>query len=145
MTGVLQHHLAQHLCQKRKEDTLCPSLSLIALTRVRDADSGLASSLLNIGQQIGGAIGLAALGTVTWTVAANNLRSHAGAVSTATARSVASDALAVGVARGFLVAAGLALAALVIAVLTTQAEPKSDRHPVAATTSFAQERSRADA
>ncbi len=38
-------------------------LSLTALSRVREEDSGLASSLLNTGQQVGGAIGLAALGT----------------------------------------------------------------------------------
>jgi hypothetical protein len=45
--------------------------SLVALNRVRDEDSGLASRLLNAGQQIGGVIGLAVLGTVTWTVAAS--------------------------------------------------------------------------
>ena len=39
-------------------------LSLVMLNHVRDEDSGLASSLLNTGQQVGGAIGLAALGTV---------------------------------------------------------------------------------
>ena len=42
-------------------------LSIVALNRVGGEDSGLASSLLNTGQQVGGAIGLAALGTVTWT------------------------------------------------------------------------------
>ena len=49
-------------------------LSLVALSRVRDEDSGLASSLLNTGQQVGGAIGLAALGTVAWTTVANSTR-----------------------------------------------------------------------
>ena len=51
-------------------------LSLVALTRVRDEDSGVASSLLNTGQQVGGAIGLAALGTVAWTAVANSARSQ---------------------------------------------------------------------
>ena len=37
--------------------------------------NGLASSLLNTGQQVGGAIGLAALGTVAWTVVADSTRS----------------------------------------------------------------------
>ena len=52
-------------------------LSLVALNRVRGEDSGVASSLLNTGQQVGGAIGLAALGTVTWTAVANNVKHQA--------------------------------------------------------------------
>jgi hypothetical protein len=56
-------------------------LSLVALNRVRDEDSGVASSLFNAGQQIGGASGLAVLRTVTWTVAANSLRGQAARVA----------------------------------------------------------------
>ena len=40
----------------------------------RDRDAGLASSLPNVGQQVGGSIGLAILGTVAWTVVANTAR-----------------------------------------------------------------------
>ena len=46
-------------------------LSLVALHNVAEQDSGVASSLLNIGQQVGGAIGLALLGTVAWTTVAD--------------------------------------------------------------------------
>ncbi len=46
-------------------------LPLVALARVAEADSGVASSLLNTGRQVGGSIGLAVLGTVAWTVVAN--------------------------------------------------------------------------
>ncbi len=49
-------------------------LSLVALNRVRGEDSGVASSLLNTGQQVGGAIGLAALGTVTWTTVSDSVK-----------------------------------------------------------------------
>jgi EmrB/QacA subfamily drug resistance transporter len=91
--------------------TIFVPLSLVALNRVRDEDSGLASSLLNAGQQIGGAIGLAALGTVTWTVAANSLRGQA------TRAPAYDNALAAGVSRGFLVAAGFALVMLAITAL----------------------------
>jgi hypothetical protein len=52
-------------------------LSLVALNRVCTQDSGVASSLLNTGQQVGGAIGLAALGTVTWTVGSNTIKHQA--------------------------------------------------------------------
>ena len=49
-------------------------LQLLSLTRVGEADSGVAASLLNAGRQVGGAIGLAVLGTVAWTVVADNAR-----------------------------------------------------------------------
>src|SRR5258708_17146146 len=39
-------------------------ISLVALSKVADSDAGVASSLLNTGQQVGGSIGLAVLGTV---------------------------------------------------------------------------------
>jgi hypothetical protein len=42
-------------------------LSVTALSRVRADVAGVASSLLNTGQQIGGSIGLAVLGAVAWT------------------------------------------------------------------------------
>jgi Major Facilitator Superfamily len=51
-------------------------LSLLALDRVRAEDSGLAAGLLNVGQQVGGAIGLAALGTVAWTAVASSARAQ---------------------------------------------------------------------
>ncbi len=53
-------------------------LSLVALSGVAEADSGVASSLLNTGRQVGGSIGLAVLGTVAWTVVAEHaLRAQA--------------------------------------------------------------------
>ena len=104
-------------------------LSLVALTRVRDQDSGLAASLLNTGQQVGGAIGLAALGTVAWTAVANSARQLAAAAGAAarTGRSPASPqlqalfyhhALAAGITRGFLAASAIALAALITTGVT---------------------------
>ena len=61
-------------------------LTLVAMSRVADAESGVAASLLNTGQQVGGSIGLAVLGTVAWTVVANSIRSQAAAAATAAAR-----------------------------------------------------------
>src|SRR6202035_3610002 len=58
-------------------------LTLVALSRVRDRDAGLASSLPNVGQQVGGSIGLAILGTVAWTVVANTARNSAAAAAAA--------------------------------------------------------------
>jgi EmrB/QacA subfamily drug resistance transporter len=104
-------------------------LTLVALSRVDDQDAGLASSLLNTGQQVGGSIGLALLGTVAWTVVSNAARSSA-ASAAAAARSghplqgtaaqiktaIYDHALAVGFSRGFEVSAGIALLALIITI-----------------------------
>jgi EmrB/QacA subfamily drug resistance transporter len=108
-------------------------ISLVALNRVRNEDSGLASSLLSTGQVVGGAMGLAALGTLAWTAFANSVHRQAAAAAAAASRSghvlqakpgaplpvsIYQHALAAGITRGFLVAVGIGLAALVIAVVT---------------------------
>jgi hypothetical protein len=99
------------------------TLSLVALNRVAEADSGVASSLLNTGQQLGGSIGLALLGTVAWTVIAHSIHAQAAAAARAghparpggpLAAAIYNHALATGFARAFLVAAGIALLTLII-------------------------------
>jgi EmrB/QacA subfamily drug resistance transporter len=103
------------------------TLSLVALNRVAEADSGVASSLLNTGQQLGGSIGLAVLGTVAWTVVAHSIHAQAAHAAAVAARAghlvhpagplaaaIYSHALATGFGRGFLVAAGIALLTLAI-------------------------------
>ena len=118
-------------------------LSLVALSRVRDQDSGLASSLLNAGQVVGGAIGLAALGTVAWTAVADSIRSQAAATAQAgaghqtlaTAHAQAAiyhNALASGITRGFLAASGIALAAFVIAAIAIRVRREDLAGPAAA-------------
>jgi EmrB/QacA subfamily drug resistance transporter len=84
-------------------------MSLVALSDVAEADSGVASSLLNATRQVGGSIGLAVLGTVAWTVVAH----HAVRARTTAAYS---HALAIGFDRAFLVAAGIMVLMLVAAV-----------------------------
>ena len=107
-------------------------LSLVALHKVAEQDSGVASSLLNAGQQIGGAVGLALLGTVAWTAVADSVRTQAAHAAAAAAKagrplpkpgtpppaSIYHHALAVGFSRGFLVAAAIALLALLVAIVT---------------------------
>ena len=100
-------------------------MSLVSLTKVRNADTGVASSLLNVGQQVGGSIGLAILGTVAWSAVATSLRSQtasaaakaAGRPLTATMQKQITDhALATGFSHGFLFSAAIGLLALIIAV-----------------------------
>jgi predicted MFS family arabinose efflux permease len=95
-------------------------LSLVALAHVGEADTGVASSLLNAGRQVGAAIGLAVLGTVAWTVVANGARAHAaagGTTRTAVAQAAYRHALAAGFDRAFGVGAGIAVVLLVIAIV----------------------------
>ena len=82
------------------------------LARVAEADSGVAASLLNVGRQVGGSIGLAVLGTVAWTVVAGRARGARGQASAAAYR----HALAAGFDRAFLVAAAIAVLTLVVAL-----------------------------
>jgi EmrB/QacA subfamily drug resistance transporter len=112
-------------------------LMLVALSRVDERDAGVASSLVNTGQQVGGSIGLAILGTVAWTVVASTAR-HSAAVAKATAaraaaaghalhptaaqiaayqKAITDHSLAVGFSRGFEVSAGVMALALVITLL----------------------------
>ena len=108
-------------------------LSIVALNRVGGEDAGVASSLLNTGQQVGGAIGLAALGTVTWSAVSDSVKhqvAHAAAAAGkaglplpakgggAVPASILHQALAFGIARGFLVAAGIAVLALIVVAAT---------------------------
>jgi hypothetical protein len=97
-------------------------LSLISLAGVANDDAGVAASLLNVGQQVGGSIGLAILGTVAWSAVASNLHSSAVAAGTthlsqAAQLAMSNHALAYGFGRGYLVSAGIALLALIVALV----------------------------
>jgi EmrB/QacA subfamily drug resistance transporter len=106
-------------------------ITLIALSKVADRDAGLASSLPNVGQQVGGAIGLAVLGTVAWTAVADNVRSQLSKAAAAAAKSghaihataaakvptaITNHAIAYGFSRGFLVSAGIAVLGLIVTI-----------------------------
>jgi EmrB/QacA subfamily drug resistance transporter len=85
-----------------------PALMTIAMTGITPADAGLASGLVNTTAQVGGALGLAVLATVS-----------AGRTSTLTAHghSVA-DALTGGYHLAFWIAAALVAAAIAVAAVT---------------------------
>ncbi|MGD0374483.1 MAG: MFS transporter [Streptosporangiaceae bacterium] len=103
-------------------------VTLVALSKVDDKDAGLASSLLNTGQQVGGSIGLALLGTVAWTVVANSIRSQAAAAARSghglhaaasgpIPKAIYAHALSVGFSKGFMVSAGITVLALIITIV----------------------------
>jgi EmrB/QacA subfamily drug resistance transporter len=112
-------------------------LTLVALSKVSDRDAGVASSLVNTGQQVGGSIGLAILGTVAWTVVASTAHKSATAAAAAAhkaalaghavkpsaaqlaaaQKAITDHSLAVGFSRGFEVSALIAVIALVVTLV----------------------------
>jgi MFS family permease len=107
-------------------------ITLTGTARVSPEDAGAASSLINTAQQVGGAIGLAALGTVVWTVVSNDIMAHVGhAVAPAPSLAMYKHALTAGFARGFLIASAIALLALLITAVTIKVrkdEIQADGH-----------------
>jgi hypothetical protein len=104
-------------------------LSLVSLIKVADADAGVASSLLNVGQQVGGSIGLAILGTVAWSAVATSIHAQVAAAAkhaaghlsaaqqAAATRAITDHAYSVGFSKGYVVSAGIAVIGLLITVL----------------------------
>jgi predicted MFS family arabinose efflux permease len=101
LTGVL----APLLLIAVSMGTLFVPLTLTAVQGVRPDEAGVASALLNTGQQVGGSLGLAILVTVA--TAATRAQHHLSQAAAVTA----------GYRRAFEVAAGIAVVALVVALV----------------------------
>jgi MFS family permease len=123
-------------------------LSLVALSKVPDHDAGVASSLLNTGQQVGGSIGLAILGTVAWSAVANSIHAQAAAAAAAAKhavhlsaaqqaavqKAITDHAFSVGFSKGYVVSAGISLLGLIITLIAIRVkrEDLSGINPMAA-------------
>ncbi|MGH9291982.1 MAG: MFS transporter, partial [Acidimicrobiales bacterium] len=89
-----------------------------ALAGVQARESGLASALLNTGQQIGGAIGLAALSTIAVTTAWVKLHALAAANHGLVSSHLVAVATTKGYTHSFLIAAAIALGSVAVALST---------------------------
>jgi hypothetical protein len=58
-------------------------LTMTLVAGISDEHAGVASSMFNAGQQVGGAVGLAVIGSVAWTVVSDHFRSATSRVSAA--------------------------------------------------------------
>jgi sugar phosphate permease len=95
------------------------SLTLVATTNVEERDAGLASGIFNTSQQIGGALGLAVLATVS-----------AGRTSALLARHAATPAaLAGGYRLAFWIAFALVVAAIGVSVAVLRPTPAKTADP----------------
>ena len=101
------------------------AMSIGGLTGVRQADAGVASGLINTSQQIGGAIGVAAVTTVATTYTSRFITAHPGASA------LGGAALTHGFQIAFYVLAALALLGASLAALLVESKaPTSDVQPV---------------
>jgi hypothetical protein len=97
-------------------------LTLTAVSRVEAQEAGLASALLNTMQQVGGALGLAVLATIA--IDARNSKLASLHSTNTVAQNIATTH---GYTTAFLVSAGIAAIALLIAIVVVRApEPLED-------------------
>ncbi|HWO47799.1 MAG TPA: MFS transporter, partial [Solirubrobacterales bacterium] len=97
-----------------------PSLMSLAMSGVSREDAGLASGLVNTTLQVGGAIGLAVLATMSTNRTGDLLAAGASEAS----------ALTDGFKLAFLIGAGFALAAIAVAATVLQPQAAAQEEPV---------------
>jgi EmrB/QacA subfamily drug resistance transporter len=86
------------------------STTIVGVDGVSPRESGLSSALLNVGQQLGGSVGLAVLGTVAATITKNDL------LNILPSHAVISQAVTAGYGSAYEIATAVAVGALVIAI-----------------------------
>jgi EmrB/QacA subfamily drug resistance transporter len=113
--SYVQHVLPVMLLLGFGIGTCFPALMTVAMSGATRSDAGLASGLVNTTVQVGGALGLAVLATLS-TSRSDNLLKHG--KSTAAA-------LTAGYHLAFWIGVGLVVAAIVVALTVLQPEPKA--------------------
>jgi predicted MFS family arabinose efflux permease len=102
-------------------------MTLVALTRIRDDEAGIASGVVNMGQQVGGSIGLASIGTIAWSLFATYSKAH-GLASGDHGSLLYKQSLTAGFGRGFLVASGIMLLSLIITIFFVKTRKEDIGH-----------------
>jgi EmrB/QacA subfamily drug resistance transporter len=101
-------------------------LTSLLVAGISDEDAGIASSMFNAGQQVGGAVGLAAIGSVAWTVVNHHIKdamTHpAGHLP---AGAIVDRALSAGVTAALTMGAAATVVALAVTLATIRATGRS--------------------
>jgi hypothetical protein len=123
-------------------------LTLAAVSGVRRDEAGIASALLNSGQQVGGSLGLAVLGTIAATAFRGRLEGLVGRFDPTVTHALAGgapasafrlpapvhhavdQALVHGYVTAFRVGAGILFAAFLIATAVVRVQPAAQQAPV---------------
>lgn len=97
-------------------------LTMTLVARISDEHSGVASSMFNVGQQVGGAVGLAVIGSVAWTVVDNHLkgslgRAGAGRAAALPGSPIYDHALSTGVTAALTMGAAATVLALIVTLV----------------------------
>jgi MFS family permease len=108
--GYALHVLPSMILLGLGAGTSFPALMTIAMSGVKPTEAGLASGLVNTAAQVGGALGLAVLATLSTTRSAGLVKSG----------TPAPEALTSGYHLAFYIAAGLILAAIAVAALVVK-------------------------
>jgi MFS family permease len=92
-------------------------LTMVLVAGISDEHAGIASSMFNAGQQIGGAVGLAVIGSVAWTIVNNHVR-QSPAHAALPGSPLYAHALTSGVTAALTIGAAATVAALVVTLVT---------------------------
>ncbi len=131
--SYVTHLLAPMLTLSAGLGLMFVPLTLMIVSHVKNEEAGAASSLLNIGQQVGGSIGLAAIGTVAWTSVANSASDQMASAGGAAASGadatlsgagglppqVLDHALTAGFSTGLVIAGVVVLSGFLVALIAT--------------------------
>jgi len=97
-------------------------LTTILVAGISDQHAGIASSMFNVGQQVGGAVGLALIGTVAWTTVNSHLRQPPASSGGVPAYG---HALASGVTAALTIGAAATMLALLITIVAILARRRA--------------------
>jgi EmrB/QacA subfamily drug resistance transporter len=94
-------------------------LTMALVAGISDEHAGIASSMFNAGQQVGGAVGLAVIGSVAWTTVSNHVRHSLPGGSAGHAALPGTPVYAHALTAGVTVALTIGAAATVLALIVT--------------------------